>query len=71
VYKNDEVISIKSNGTAIENVKLFDIRGRLLFEKTNVNANETTIESSKFANQVLIVQITSDDKKVVNKKIIN
>lgn len=71
VYKNDEVISIKSNGTAIENVKLFDIRGRLLFEKTKVNANETTIESSKFANQVLIVQITSDDKKVVNKKIIN
>jgi trimeric autotransporter adhesin len=71
VYKNDDVISIKSNGTAIENVKLFDIRGRLLFEKTKVNANETTIESSKFANQVLIVQITSDDKKVVNKKIVN
>jgi hypothetical protein len=71
VYKNDENISIKSNGNAIENVKLYDIRGRLLFEKTKVNANETSIESSKFANQVLIVQITSDDKKVVNKKIVN
>lgn len=71
VYKNEDVISINSNGTSIENVKLFDVRGRLLFEKTKINANETTIESSKFANQVLIVQITSDDKKVVNKKIIN
>ncbi len=71
VYKNNEVIAIKSNGTTIENVKLYDVRGRLLFEKTKVNANETSIESSKFTNQVIIVQITSDDKKVVNKKIVN
>lgn len=71
LYRNNGVISIKSNDSAIEKVKLFDIRGRLLFEKTNVNAKETSIESSKFENQVLIVQITSNDQKVVNKKLIN
>jgi hypothetical protein len=70
-YKNNGKIYIKSNGIAIDNVKLFDIRGRLLFEKTKVNANETSIESSKYANQVLILQIRSEDKKLVNKKIVN
>jgi hypothetical protein len=71
VYKNNSEIQIKSGVTTIDNVKLFDISGRLLFEKAKVNANETTIECSRFTNQVLIVQITSSDKNVVNKKLIN
>ena len=71
VFKNNGSIHIKSNGSAINNVKLFDIRGRLILEKTNVNANETSIESAKYANEVLIVQITSEDNKLVNKKVAN
>jgi hypothetical protein len=71
VYKNKSEIQIKSGATTIDNVKLFDLNGRLLFEKKKVNANEATIEISKFANQVLIVQITSSDKNVVNKKLVN
>ena len=71
VFKNNGSIYIKSNGSAINNVKLFDIRGRLILEKTNVNANETSIESAKYANEVLIIQILSDDNKLVNKKVAN
>jgi murein tripeptide amidase MpaA len=70
-YKNKGIIRIKSGNTTIDNVKLFDLSGRLLFEKTKVKANETNIECPKFAHQVLIVQITSSEKKVVNKKVIN
>ena len=71
VYTNNGKIHIKSNGVSLDNVQLFDIRGRLLFEKTKINSNEISIESLKYANQVLIVQIMSTDKKVVNKKIVN
>lgn len=71
IFKTNGKIHVKSNGTFIDNVKLYDIRGRLLFEKTKVNANETSIESAKYANQVLIVQITSNNNKVVNKKVAN
>jgi PQQ-dependent dehydrogenase (s-GDH family) len=71
VYKNKGTIHIKSEAEPIESVKIYDIKGSLLFEKTKVNANETNIESSKFAHQVLIVQITSEDKKVVKKKVVN
>jgi Zinc carboxypeptidase len=71
VFKNKGSIHIKSNGTAIYNVQLFDVRGRLIIEKSKVNSNETSIESARFANEVLIVKITSADHKVVNKKIAN
>lgn len=71
VFKNNGSIYIKSNGSAINNVKLFDVRGRLIIEKANLNASETSIESEKYANQVLIVQIADDNNKVVTKKIAN
>ena len=71
VYKNNEIIYIKSNDLSINNVQLFDIRGRLLFEKTKIKANEIAIESSKFANQVLLVQIISENQIKVIKKIAN
>jgi len=71
VYKTNEKISIKSNSASIENVKLFDLGGRLLFEKAKVNTNETNIESLKYGRQVLVVKITSDDNTVVSKKIVN
>lgn len=71
VYTNHGIINIKSNNSSIDNVKLYDIRGRLLDEKTKINANETSLESSKYASQVLIVKITSVDNKVVSKKVVN
>ncbi|MFI0491056.1 T9SS sorting signal type C domain-containing protein, partial [Flavobacterium sp.] len=71
IYKNNGTIHINSGSIIMDNIQLFDIRGRLLFEKENVNDSQSTIECSKFANQVLIVKITSEDKKVVNKKVVN
>ena len=71
VFKSNGVIHIKSGSTAITNVKLYDVNGHLLLKKENINAIETAIETSKFGNQVLIVTITTTDKKIVNKKIIN
>ncbi|POY38061.1 hypothetical protein C3L50_12360, partial [Flavobacterium alvei] len=71
VFKSNDKTHIKSSTKAIDNVKIYDIRGRLLLEKNKVNANETSFDSSKFANQVLIVQITSEDQTIVKKKVIN
>jgi PQQ-dependent dehydrogenase (s-GDH family) len=70
VYKNKGVIQIKSVKSVIENVKIFDISGRLIFEKGKINSKEISIESTKFGNQVLIVKIYSD-KQMVSKKIVN
>jgi len=70
VSKNNGTISIKSGISVIDNVKLFDINGRLLYEKLKINATETAIECTNYANQVLIVQIASEGK-TTNKKVVN
>jgi len=71
LYKTKETIHIKSNGTTIDNVKIYDLSGRLVFEKEKINAGETAIESSKFANQLLVLEITSEDNKRITKKFLN
>ena len=67
VYKNKGIIYIKSSQYAIDNVKIFDISGRLIFEKTKANAKEINIESLKFGNQVLIIKISSGELMMVQK----
>lgn len=70
VYKNSDVIYVNSGNATMDNVKIFDTRGRLVYEKKNVSDNQTQIAHLGAANQVLIVQVTSVDQKVVSKKIV-
>jgi len=71
MFKNKGSIYIKSAVSAIDNVKLYDISGRLIFEKSNVKAYETRIESAKFGKQILIIKIILNDNKLINKKVEN
>lgn len=69
-YKKNKNIFIKSNGSPIDNIKIFDIGGRLLLEETKLGKNETIIEISKYTEQVLIFKIVSKEQSVVIKKIV-
>jgi hypothetical protein len=70
IYKNEINDFVVNTGNVImASVKVFDIRGRLLLEKTGINASQTTM-SVGAANEVLLVQITSEDGVVVTKKVI-
>jgi Zinc carboxypeptidase len=70
LYNQNNVITINSGNNAMNSVKVFDIRGRLLVQKDKINATETQVNVPA-TNQVLIVQITSFDGIVVIKKVIN
>lgn len=70
LYKQNGAIQINAGNAVMNNVKVFDIRGRLVAEKNNINATETSITTGA-ENQVLIVQISSDNNGVVSKKFIN
>lgn len=70
VYKKDNLLSINSGIANMKSVKLFDISGRLIFEKSNINSNQATITNLKTEQQVLLVQITFDDNKIITKKIV-
>jgi hypothetical protein len=69
IYSQNNGFVINSGNTIMASVKVFDIRGRLLQERIGVNASQTSINGG-LSNEVLLVQITSEDGVVVTKKVI-
>ena len=70
VYKKNQALVISSGNVIIDNVKVYDIQGRLLFDKTKVNASELKI-STNTTNEILLVKIILKNSEVVTKKVIN
>ena len=70
LINTDNEIQFLSTETAIENVKIYDLSGRLLVEKNNVNDNNLTIRNS-FNTSILLVKTTLTNGKVEIKKLIN
>ena len=71
VYKNNEILYVNSGNVAMSNIKVFDIQGKLITEQKNLKATSAVISNLKATHQVLIVKITSEDKNLVTKKVVN
>ncbi|WP_162126242.1 Ig-like domain-containing protein [Flavobacterium phycosphaerae] len=70
IYKNPANEFVVNSGNAVmASVKVFDIRGRLLVEQKGINASQITINAG-LSNEVLLVQVTSEDGVMVTKKVI-
>ena len=69
IYNQNNDFVVNSGTIIMSSIKVFDIRGRLLQEKKGINASQTTI-SGGLADEVLLVQITSQDGVVVTKKVV-
>ncbi|MGK4567503.1 GEVED domain-containing protein [Flavobacterium sp. 3HN19-14] len=70
IFKNDNVVNINSGSVTMAGVKIFDIRGRLIFEQKDINATTVALTNLRAEQEVLLVQITSTDNKVVTKKVV-
>ena len=70
VYKQNPNIVINSGAVKMRKVQVYDIQGRLLIERTNVNASELKLNSGS-TNEVLVVKITSENNETITKKIVN
>lgn len=68
-YVDSKILNIESVNQSIESVTIYDISGRLVAQKSKINATTTELSLNGIAKQVLLVQI-STDKGVVTKKII-
>lgn len=71
VYRNNGVVYVNSKESIINNIKVYDVQGRLIAEQKNVKASTATINNLKTIHQVLIVKVTSEDNKVISKKVAN
>ena len=70
IYKTPtNEISINTGNVVMSKVKIFDIRGRLLQEKKDINASQTLMNAG-LTTEVLLVQITSEEGIVVTKKVL-
>jgi len=68
VYKQNDALHINAGTMILDNVKLFDISGRLLYEKDGINAVSTALFPSITAQQLVLLQITSSENKTITKK---
>lgn len=67
VYVNNDDLVINTGAVLMAEVKVFDIRGRLMVMKKAVNASEVKLQVG-IAEQVVLLKITSVDGAVVNIK---
>lgn len=69
-YKSGEGIVVRSKNTELQNVTLYDIAGRRLFEKSQIGTTEITI-NAPLPHGVIIAKITTAGNQVAERKIIN
>jgi hypothetical protein len=69
-YKSNNDIHVETSNIDMKSVKIYDVRGRLLLAKDNINGRSALFASPGIANQVLVIEVTSTDGITVNKKII-
>jgi len=70
VYKQNHEVVINGGSHTIARVAIYDIRGRLLAARDNVNATEIRIPTDG-TNGLLVTKITFGDATVVTKKVVN
>ncbi|WP_159439061.1 MULTISPECIES: T9SS sorting signal type C domain-containing protein [unclassified Flavobacterium] len=70
VSVKDKVIKVTSSKENIKEVSVFDITGKLLYNKKKVGTTELSISNLEAAEQVLLVKVTLENKAEVTRKII-
>lgn len=70
VYKQNQEIVVNAGNIKLSTVQIYDIRGRLLVEKSNIDGSEVRLNAGT-SNQVILVKITSVNNEVVTKKVVN
>lgn len=70
VYKQNGNLVINSGTYIMNKIELYDISGRLVYSRNNVDAASAVISNLAIANQVLVVKITTAENGTANKKIV-
>lgn len=70
IYKDGGNLHINTGAATMDTVQLFDIRGRLILEKKDLNSASTLISNLKVEEQMLIVKITTTEGAKASKKVI-
>jgi len=70
VFGDADGLQVKMRNGVIDNVEVFDISGRLLMTKNDVNAPELKMSEFKGSHSILVVKVTDGNGAVVSKKVV-
>ena len=70
VVSQDKTIMISSPAENIDKVFIYDVSGKLLYEKQNIGNVELSIQHLAFAQQVLLVKVVLENGYTTTKKLI-
>ncbi|WP_191963488.1 M43 family zinc metalloprotease [Pseudotamlana haliotis] len=70
VFKKGTTTTVKSDGFMIQNITVYDLVGRKIFDSKKINVNEYNINEFK-RNQILIYKMTTNTGAVLTKKVMN
>lgn len=69
VYKNSDVIYVNAGNEIMTDVKIFDARGRLITSKADIQTSQVEFNGLQVANQLLLIQITTQNGEKTTKKV--
>ncbi len=69
VYKNGKTLHITSGKVLMDNIEIFDTRGRLIYTAKNINTSSVSIDNLTAEEQMLIINIDTE-RGEVSKKVI-
>ena len=71
IYKNsDQKINVNSGVKKMKSIQVFDVLGRLLWSKQNINSNELTLKDFT-SNSILLIVVEMADNQKISKKYSN
>ena len=71
VYKNTDWFHVNTKGIEMKDIMVYDISGRLIYSKKDINATTAVLNGLTTTKQVLILKINSIEDKTVTIKVIN
>ncbi|TDW50396.1 putative secreted protein (Por secretion system target), partial [Flavobacterium sp. 270] len=70
VSVKDKAIKVTTSKETIKEVTIFDITGKLLYDKTKIGSTELQISNLQSSNQILLVKVTLENDFITTKKVI-
>ena len=63
-------MNINAGKVMMKNLKIYDVRRRLIYDKSNIIATTIALNDLKAEQEVFFKKITSDNNKVETKKVV-
>jgi len=71
IYKNsDQKINVNSGVKKMKSIQIFDVLGRLIWSKENINSNELALKDFT-SNSILLISVELTDSQKISKKYSN